>query len=104
MTDFTHGQSDRDELARLIEADSNYLRDLDGYGWVLDGKLAADAAIAAGWRKKPEREAIARAIASGLDGWNDFDAASDDYKRELLEGADAVLALMDGPTEAGESK
>lgn len=39
-----------------------------------------------------EREALARVIASGLDGWNDYDAASDEYKRELLAGADEVIA------------
>lgn len=89
--------SDREELAEAISDRSDY----EGFP---PADEIADALWSAGWRKKPEREAIARAIASGLDGWNDFDAASDDYKRELLEGADAVLALMDGPTEAGESK
>lgn len=100
MNDSIHGQSDRDELARVAG------RTIDDGNYVNGGAgdEVAEVLWAAGWRKKPEQEAIARAIASGLDGWNDYDAASEDYKRELLEGADAVLALMGGPTETGESK
>ena len=45
------------------------------------------------------REDVARAIAKGLDGWNDFDAASEDYRNELLNGADSVLELWNDRLE-----
>ena len=109
--------SDRDELARAIDFEVATYRPITTWGvqqepdfkdlglTLADGSdmpvNIAKAVFEAGWRKKPSREAVARAVASGLDGWNDYDAASEDYKRELLSGADAVLALMDGPTEKG---
>lgn len=86
--------STRDELAHLLAvvaldaAMTGVSRADDLYD------SQADALVADRWRKVPDRVEIARAIASGLDGWNDFDAASQDYRNELLSGADAVLALM----------
>ena len=58
---------------------------------------AAYALIAEGWRKKPSRDEVARAIALGVDGVDgeQFDEAAVDYRLEMLQGADAVLALMD---------
>lgn len=57
----------------------------------------AAAVIAEGWRKKPSRDEVARAIALGVDGVDgeQFDDAAVDYRLEMLQGADAVLALMD---------
>ena len=77
--------SDRDELAATIR---------DG-GWALDSEHfysddAADAVIAAGWRKKPSREELRIAI-------DRYDSAAS-HDEGLL---DAVLALLDGPTETG---
>lgn len=92
--------SDRDELANAVGVALANAYDDDAA--VTVEEPVADALWAAGWRKKPSREAVARAVALGLDGWNDYDAASEDYKRELLSGADAILALMDGPTETGD--
>lgn len=102
----------RDELERFVDSfngdeagDIDPVYALDGNtGYAMRGgndvesvlNKARDALIAEGWRKMPSREEIARAIASGLDGWNDYDAASIDYKRELLMAANAILALMDG--------
>ena len=82
--------NDRDELAATIR---------DG-GWALDSEHfyaddAADAVIAAGWRKKPSREALVEAIENS-DSWS--------VQHWSLTVAEAVLALMDGPTETGESK
>ena len=59
--------------------------------------LTAGALIAEGWRKKPSRDEVARAIAWGVDGVDgeQFDEAAVDYRLEMLQGADAVLALMD---------
>lgn len=86
--------STRDEL--ILALCRGECWDTTGESEIFRPDFATDALIAEGWRKMPSRDELARAIASGLDGWNDYDAASTDYKRELLMAADAILALMDG--------
>jgi len=52
------------------------------------------------------REDLARTIGTGLDGWKDFDAASVDWRDEMLSAADAVIAAGWRPPErvgGGES-
>ena len=79
----------RDELARAIE---------EG-GWPEGSEHfypgdAADAVIAAGWRKMPSREALIAAL-------NEPDTLIHDSGQPQVEFAllaDAILALMDGNT------
>lgn len=82
--------STRDELVELI-------LDVHPEPWGDDAERLADSLIAEGWRKKPSRDEVARAIAWGVDGVDgeQFDDAAVDYRLEMLQGADAVLALMD---------
>ena len=85
--------SDRDELAATIR----------GGGWPSGSEHfyaddAADAVIDAGWRKKPSREEVIDAlnVSDPIVGGSAF--------ADVHWGAqaDAVLALLDGPTETGE--
>lgn len=40
-----------------------------------------------------DREAVARAIASGMNGgWDDFDTVSEEWREKLLSTADSVIA------------
>lgn len=82
--------STRDELA----ADLFKIYD---HGSSPNAYREADALIAECWRKKPSRDEVARAIAWGVDGVDgeQFDEAAVDYRLEMLQGADVVLALMD---------
>lgn len=77
--------SDRDELAATIK----------NGGWPSGSEHfysddAADAVIAAGWRKKPSRGEL-KALFVGDQALH--------YLAPRI--ADAVLALLDGPTETG---
>lgn len=87
--------STRDELATRIGG--HMAEDRAGFGSCDYPSDLADALIAEGWRKKPSRDEVARAIALGVDGVDgeQFDEAAVDYRLEMLQGADAVLALMD---------
>ena len=88
--------SDRDELAEAISDRSDY----EGFP---PADEIADFLWSVGWRKKPSREAIAAAIALAVDDVDDLDSEPEDYRVEMFDGAYAVLALMDGPTETGDS-
>lgn len=85
--------SDRDELARLLnDSDPEHGvpvpdDDDEPYAFWYD---QAEAILAAGWRKKPSAERIAEVIGRYCSGGL------------TLVAADAVLALLDGPTETGE--
>lgn len=57
----------------------------------------AAALWAAGWRKKPSREALVDAL-----GGSDDPVLHDLRISVWGATADAILALMDGPTETGE--
>lgn len=94
--------SDRDELAEILERSDPEGGSHPDYGgpefsyWYPQ----ADAVIAAGWRKKPSREELADLLtrvrvdgARPVNGVLSIDAHS---------FADAILALLDGPTETGE--
>lgn len=75
--------STRDELAETVIAAVTRSRfDPDA---VLPNDIA-DALIAEGWRKKPSRDEVARAIALGVDGVDgeQFDEAAVDYRLEML--------------------
>lgn len=89
--------SDRDELAADI-------RRVDGKHDLGAGALS-DVLWAAGWRKKPERDAMARAIFElqyhSTHWWDAKEPEKNDYRNR----ADRILALMDGPTETeGDTK
>ena len=85
--------SDRDELAEILERSDPEGGSHPDYGgpefsyWYPQ----ADAVIAAGWRKRPSREELRIAI-------DRYDSAAS-HDENLL---DAILALLDGPTETGE--
>lgn len=94
--------STRDELEDAIDEALGDRQNWESYGGCLSladeaSRNVADALIAEGWRKKPSRDEVARAIAWGVDGVDgeQFDEAAVDYRLEMLQGADAVLALMD---------
>lgn len=84
--------STRDELVKILATPRMHTN-----GSLDKHRATADALIAEGWRKKPSRDEVARAIALGVDGVDgeQFDEAAVDYRLEMLQGADAVLALMD---------
>ena len=93
--------SDCDELAELLaeERDKHprVPNDMDSWG-------LAEVVWSAGWRKKPERDAMARAIFElqyhSTHWWDAGEPEKNDYRNR----ADAILALLDGPTETGGSK
>ncbi len=86
--------NDKEELARLLEADDCYGRDANSAGWVFHPRQGADAAWAAGWRKMPSREDVLAALAVGH---YKHLLASHVNTHELWERqADAILALMGG--------
>ena len=95
--------TDREEMARAVWAAEG--RKPEGFdnpmnvGLVRKSSETADALWAAGWRKKPERAQVIRALAKEqlLDGYT-----GGAVERFYGPQADAVLALMDGPTETGE--
>lgn len=96
--------SDRDELAEILERSDPEGGSHPDYGgpefsyWYPQ----ADAVIAAGWRKKPSREAVEFALYERLGGNVDLGEPfmPDHYNRMKAENlADAILALLDGPTE-----
>ena len=105
MTDFTPGRGDRDELAEAISDRSEY----EGFP---PADEIADALWSAGWRKKPSREDVARAMWNlpvNVIDWEELrnlaalnDAEYKEARDYVLEQADAILALLDGPTETGE--
>jgi hypothetical protein len=78
--------SDRDELTRLMYANADVTN-------MLDAECAADVVWAAGWRKKPSREAVESHLEQMEFHW------SEPWAGDVL---DAILALLDGPTENGE--
>ena len=88
--------SDRDELAKVIcdacEDDASVIP--------YDVR-AADAVIVAGWRKKPSatevREWVSAnfVVSNGTQVWVEFQGSVDGF-------TDAILALLEGPTETGE--
>ena len=86
--------SDRDELAQLLnDSDPEHGvpvpdDDDEPYAFWYD---QAEAILAAGWRKKPSREELT-ALFVGDQAFH--------YLAPRI--ADAVLALLDGPTETGE--
>lgn len=100
------GMTARDELAAAIalgvdgmdewafvEAPRDYRAEM------FDG---ADAVIAAGWRKKPSRDAIRRAVLEATSGdYTDTSWAAVRTKSlpSVDRAADAILALMDGDSE-----
>lgn len=98
--------NDKEELARDL---SNFLgqalaRAYDDPAIVTIEEPVAAALIAAGWRKKPSREAIAGVLEE-----SDPEGGSvpDEGEREFsfwYDQADAILALMDGPTETGDQQ
>lgn len=65
--------------------------------WFVEGAKWAEK------RLTPTREQLAEAVATGLDGMDDFQQWSPDYQREMLEAADAILELM-GKLAEGESE
>jgi hypothetical protein len=72
-------------------------------GRTIDFYSAADAVLAAGWRKMPSKDEIARALALS-DGWpaDEWEQIiKEPISRTLTYGAtaDAILALMDGDNE-----
>lgn len=83
--------SDRDELARELSAPGLRQQLFAGDPHDFVPEYAADALWSAGWRKKPSREELRIAI-------DRYDSAAS-HDEGLL---DAVLALLDGPTETGE--
>ena len=111
MTDFTHGQSDRNELAEAISDRSEY----EGFP---PAEEIADYLWSAGWRKKPSREELrkvyilAYAQAPREKVTIPAQLCPDDYDGSTLEATsinmepilDAILALLDGPTETGETR
>lgn len=105
--------SDREELAKVINKSFYRMQAGDTFGYQPtfnegDAQLAGDV-WAAGWRKKPSREAIARSLYVA-DHWGIKDAGGrwDEgfpFPWEVnacFRSADAILALLDGPTENGE--
>ncbi len=94
--------SDRDELAHLLEHS-------DPEGGSLPDECEAefsywypqaDAIIAAGWRKKPSREALIRHLANAevIRNWVDGEWEMPNVI-EAERMADAILALMDGGSD-----
>jgi len=82
--------SDRDELARDIGASLPDWTTVDrAFG--INLPVLADAVWAAGWRKKPTKEELVYVL--------------EDAPRfaEPADVAALILALLDGPTENGES-
>lgn len=88
--------SDRDELAKVNSILFKYDQ-LPGDAFGVRGVLAD--LRAAGWRKKPSRGAMIATLAKEqlLDGYS-WGSVEKLYGTQ----ADAILALMDGPTETGE--
>lgn len=89
--------SDRDELAGEIGAALANAYDDDSV--VTVEEPVADVLWSAGWRKKPSRGAMIATLAKEqlLDGYS-WGSVEKLYGTQ----ADAILALMDGPTETGE--
>ena len=112
--------SDRDELAQVLSPYDHA---------TANSRVGADAAWAAGWRKKPSVSGLAAILDSatamlcprcGLqvptereweetpegEGremcWDAPGCIQSDYGRLDIARAAAILALMDGPTETGE--
>jgi hypothetical protein len=81
--------SDRDELAKAVLAGMTN-------PFVTPGELS-DALWAEGWRKKPSREDMARAIGADFGfRWNQIPPLTSE---SYLRIADAILALMDGGSD-----
>lgn len=111
MTDFTPGRGDRDELARTLDPSRVEGRHIGtAHAGVLLHELQAaaiaDVLWAAGWRKKPSRDEVARvlAVSNGwpLDEWEQIITEPISRTLTYWATADAILALLDGPTETGE--
>ena len=88
--------SDRDELARVLDPSGVEGRHIGTAhaGLVLHERQAAAIAEvlwSAGWRKKPSRGDLIVQLAQFWAGQHSLETATD-----------AILALLDGPTETGE--
>ena len=90
--------SARNDLAQLLEGDDCYDRDPDGPGWLINSGRAADVVWAAGWRKMPSVEELIDALSDDLN-WN---PGQEHPHLLMVNMAESILALMDGPIETGE--
>ena len=93
--------SDYNDLAQVISQETRKYYGLDvGTGSGPRAVYVADVLWAAGWRKKPSATEVRQwvsanfAVSNGTQVWVEFQGSIDGF-------TDAILALMDGPTEKG---